>query len=65
MEGRQGRAKPALREASLAADRVKDQDKNSVFLGPHRKLWLEVFCCFRSTSALGAPITPHLEAGLA
>lgn len=46
-EGRQGRAKPFLREASLAADRVKDQDKNSAFLGPHRKPVVGGFLLFR------------------
>lgn len=66
MEGRQGRAKPALREAPLAADKVKGQDENSAFPGiPTASPELElIFCSSGSTSSLGAPITPHLEEGL-
>ena len=49
MEGRQGRAKPALREAALAADRVKVQDKNSAFPGPPQEA-----CGWRFSSVPGA-----------
>lgn len=64
-EGRPGRAKPFLREASLAADRVKDQDKNSAFLGPHRKPVVGGSSALPGYFLPGDGHHPHLEAGLA